>query len=134
MENDPHQGSNLNKGSLAHKRSFRLLIYQFYWRYCVLVAGPGIEPRSAESESAVLTAVRSGNMNVLTVTGWPSEVFSIKIRQLVNRVTRYCLWRFVPDSNRGWSFCRALPYHLANEPLNERSMVQTATANSLLSL
>ncbi len=26
------------------------------------------------------------------------------------------LWRRHPDSNWGWSFCRALPYHLAMSP------------------
>src|ERR1019366_9924527 len=29
-------------------------------------------------------------------------------------------WRRHPDSNWGWSFCRALPYHLAMSPIPER--------------
>src|ERR1019366_7924986 len=29
-------------------------------------------------------------------------------------------WRRHPDSNWGWSFCRALPYHLAMSPILER--------------
>ena len=27
-------------------------------------------------------------------------------------------WRRRPDLNRGWSFCRALPYHLATAPID----------------
>ena len=30
-------------------------------------------------------------------------------------------WRRRPDLNRGWSFCRALPYHLATAPIERMS-------------
>ena len=29
-------------------------------------------------------------------------------------------WRRRPDLNRGWRFCRPLPYHLATAPIEER--------------
>src|SRR5215207_10034912 len=33
------------------------------------------------------------------------------------------IWRRRPDLNRGWRFCRPLPYHLATAPLELRYAV-----------
>src|SRR2546423_13728343 len=38
-------------------------------------------------------------------------------------------WRRRPDLNRGWRFCRPLPYHLATAPLGERSRRLGKTAS-----
>ena len=38
-------------------------------------------------------------------------------RLLGNRQRASNVWRRHPDSNRGWRFCRPLPYHLAMAPI-----------------
>src|SRR5687767_1199056 len=36
------------------------------------------------------------------------------------------IWRRRPDLNRGWRFCRPLPYHLATAPFSLRESTRTA--------
>ena len=38
-------------------------------------------------------------------------------------------WRRRPDLNRGWRFCRPLPYHLATAPIGRRCCGTTNTAS-----
>src|SRR4026207_1197786 len=43
------------------------------------------------------------------------------------------IWRRRPDLNRGWRFCRPLPYHLATAPLDRWKDVRISTSPVIIS-
>src|SRR5277367_5464095 len=52
-----------------------------------------------------------------SVNRWELREFDVLSRLLTGRVGE----RRRPDSNRGWRFCRPLPYHLATAPRRDPS-------------
>ena len=63
------------------------------------------------------------NMNDMPIkqhSNFQTVAYMTRIAQEIKKKTDYLsivgFWRRHPDSNWGWSFCRALPYHLAMSP------------------
>ena len=72
-------------------------------RYNIVSAG---DLRTAAAQLNGLTGTKQGQSGTISASS-ESETSQITKR----------IWRRRPDLNRGWRFCRPLPYHLATAPI-----------------